>query len=273
MSFLNILIPVLIGGSLSIIWDLKTICFLSYLIQYIAAVPSIYHQTEHYYDFTGSLTYFILTLYSLSNSTFSIRSIILSSFVLVWCMRLGTFLFLRVKSRGCDTRFDRVRSVPLKFLLYWTVQGLWVFLTAGPVFILNNHDSSDIPLNFQDFIGMSFWVIGFSIEVISDHQKEQFRKKRMSDKKDIWIEEGLWSYSRHPNYVGEIILWIGIFISSSRVMSLYEFTSVISPIFVYCLLRYVSGVPLLEKKSDRKWGSQKQYQEYKKRTPLLFPWS
>ena len=87
--------------------------------------------------------------------------------------------------------------------------------------------------------------------------------------KDKFINTGLWAWSRHPNYFGEIVLWIGVAVIALPVMKGWQFLTLISPVFVYLLLTKISGIPLLENKSDEKWGGQEDYEKYKADTPVL----
>jgi steroid 5-alpha reductase family enzyme len=148
------------------------------------------------------------------------------------------------------------------------MQGLWVTLTMAAALVTittTNHKELDL----ITLIGFLVWVFGFTMEVIADYQKSCFN----ADPNNIgkFIQSGLWSRSRHPNYFGEIVLWIGITLITLPVLQGWQWVALISPIFVTLLLTRVSGIPLLEKKADQKWGGQADYEAYKKRTPVLFP--
>ena len=230
--------------------------------------------TEMYYDLTGSLTFtstLALSLY-FANGRISIRRIILSAFVAIWSIRLGAFLFTRIHSNhGIDSRFTMIKQSTTTFMMAWTMQGMWVFITMLPILILNQSISEN-DLGLLDFIGMNTWVIGFSIEVIADYQKTAFRK--LLENHGKFISTGLWSISRHPNYFGEILLWTGIALSAfgglsgGRPRAAFVF---LSPIFVALLLIFVSGIPLLEEKANIRYGHDDAYQIYKKETPVLVP--
>lgn len=114
------------------------------------------------------------------------------------------------------------------------------------------------------------WVFGFLFEVIADHQKSRFKSN--PDNAGKFINEGLWSLSRHPNYFGEILMWSGLYLSSTSVLKGWEHISVISPVLLSYLLTRVSGIPLLEKAGMKKWGDQPDYQEYIKNTAKLIPY-
>lgn len=230
-------------------------------------------RTEKYYDLTGSLT-FISTLalsLFLLNGKITTRHIILSSFVAVWSVRLGWFLFSRIhNSNGIDSRFTLIKQSRPRFLMAWTLQGTWVFITMLPVLILNQ-SSEVVHFGTFDYIGMPIWVVGFLFEVVADFQKSAFRK--LIENKDKFIHTGLWSVSRHPNYFGEILLWIGIALSafgglSARPRAAFVF---LSPVFVALLLIFVSGITLLEQKADKKFGEETAYKKYKAETPVLVP--
>ena len=188
--------------------------------------------------------------------------------VFVWALRLGGFLFNRVKKSGKDDRFDELKISFFQFLNVWTIQGLWVsFTIAAALVAITTNQRKEIGL--YAIIGILFWVTGFAIEVIADLQKSRFNKN--VNNKEKFIQLGLWSRSRHPNYFGEIIIWIGIALVSVPVYKGLQWIAIISPVFVILLLTRVSGIPLLEKKADKKWGGQKDYETYKKRTPVLIP--
>jgi steroid 5-alpha reductase family enzyme len=108
-----------------------------------------------------------------------------------------------------------------------------------------------------------------AIEVTADNQKSAFNDNPAN--RDKFISTGIWSYSRHPNYVGEIVLWLGATIFAVPSLAGGQLISLICPVFVYLLLSKLSGVPLLEAKAEKKWGGNREYQEYKRKTPVLFP--
>lgn len=230
-------------------------------------------RTEKYYDLAGSLTYLstlALSLYLIKGRINS-RQILLAAFVAVWASRLGLFLFSRISNNnGIDSRFTSIKQSQTRFLMAWTMQGMWVFLTMLPVLMLNQ-SKENVDLNVYDYIGIPVWVVGFAFEVIGDYQKSVFRK--LADNRDKWITSGLWSISRHPNYFGEILLWIGVALSAfgglgARPRAAFVF---LSPVFVALLLIFVSGIPLLEQKADKKFGDNELYRKYKDETPVLVP--
>ncbi len=241
---------------------------LAFVIQWLAFIPAYLAQTEHYYDLTGSLTYLSVTLMALllGNSS-DPRSIILAVLIIVWAVRLGSFLFLRISQDGSDSRFDKIKPDPVRFLGTWSLQGLWVSMTAACA--LAAMTSNEVkPMSWLEAIGLGLWLLGFTVEVVADRQKRVFREQHGSGK---FINTGLWSISRHPNYLGEITLWLGVALLAFPVLQGWQWLTAISPVFVYLLLTRVSGVPLLEKKSDKRWGDDPDYMAYKAKTPELFP--
>ena len=242
---------------------------LAFLIQWLVFIPSYLQQTEKYFDLTGSFTYITVTIIAaLFSPRIDARSILLALLVVIWAARLGSFLFGRIKKAGKDSRFDDLKPSYIRFLNVWTIQGLWVTFTAAAALVaITTTTRKD--LDVFAIIGLLVWIIGFAIEVAADTQKSRFSAN--PENKGKFIQTGLWSRSRHPNYFGEIVLWVGIAVIALPVLQGWQWVAMISPIFVTLLLTQVSGVPLLEKKADQKWGGQEDYEAYKKRTPVLIP--
>ena len=242
---------------------------LAFLIQWLAFIPAYLLQTEKFFDLTGSITYIsVILIAAFFSSGVDGRSILLSTLVVIWAARLGTFLFSRVRKAGKDDRFDELKPSFIRFLNVWTIQGLWVTFTVAAALVAitaTNRKEMDL----FAVIGLLVWVFGFSIEVVADTQKRRFSAD--PENKGKFIQTGLWSRSRHPNYFGEIMLWIGVAIIALPVLRGWQWVGLISPVFVTLLLTGVSGVPMLEKKADQKWGGQEDYEAYKARTPVLIP--
>ena len=261
-------------------FPLLIFCFLySYIVHWIFFIHAYIFQTEHYFDATGSFTYISLSIILIFNSIFNSSfeglnpyTYLIGIMVILWSLRLGMFLFKRVKDVGQDIRFLEMKKDFFWFFMTWTLSGLWVFLTyvAG----LSAMTSINLieNMSFYHFIfmltGFLLWVVGFVIEILADNQKKIFRENPSN--KGKFISSGLWAWSRHPNYFGEIILWLGIAIIAFPSMEGGEFLGLISPLFVYVLLTKISGIPMLEKSSDNKWGLEEDYINYKKTTPILF---
>ena len=251
-------------GGISVLFSCVAIAF---GVQWLAFVPAYLKQTEHYYDLVGSLTYMLVTGFALFASRPNDgRSILLALLVFVWASRLGSFLFRRIRNAGSDPRFDAIKPSASRFLIAWTLQGLWVFLTlcAALAAITTVKPS---PFGLLDAIGLGVWVTGFAIEVIADLQKSEFRAANPGQ----YVHTGLWAWSRHPNYFGEIVLWFGVALIAASTLVGWQWATMISPIFVIVLLTRVSGIPLLEKRSDERWGDEEGYRRYKDQTPVLIP--
>jgi steroid 5-alpha reductase family enzyme len=242
---------------------------LAFLIQWLAFIPAYWLQTEKFFDLTGSLTYISVIIIAVIFSTgVDSRAILLSILVAVWAIRLGSFLFGRIRKAGKDDRFDEIKPSFIRFLNVWTIQGLWVTFTMAAALVAITTDTRK-ELDLFAIVGFLVWIFGFAIEVVADSQKSRFSAN--PNNKGKFIQTGLWSRSRHPNYFGEIMLWVGIAIIALPVLQGWQWVALISPVFVTLLLTRVSGVPLLEKKADKKWGGQEDYESYKKRTPVLIP--
>lgn len=242
---------------------------LAFLIQWLVFIPAYRLQTEKFFDLTGSLTYIsVISITALLSADLDARSILLWALVVIWAARLGTFLFRRVRKAGRDDRFDEIKPSFIQFLNVWTIQGLWVTFTMAAALVAitsTNHK----PLDVFALIGLLLWLLGFTIEVVADAQKSRFNAN--PENKGKFIQTGLWSRSRHPNYFGEIVLWVGVAVIALPVLQGWQWVALISPVFVTLLLTRVSGIPLLEKKADQKWGGQADYEAYKKNTPVLIP--
>ena len=247
---------------------------ISFGVQWIAFIPAWKNHSEHFFDLTGSLTYLTVTIFAaLTIPSLDLRATLLTFMVGLWAVRLGTFLYTRVKSVGADTRFDVMKYDFFWFLMTWTLQGLWVFLTSAAALAAVTTDDQK-KFGVLGIVGLFIWIIGFVIEITADEQKRRFRNE-VNDQghqvnRGTFIRSGLWKYSRHPNYFGEITLWVGIAVIALPVLSGWTFVTLVSPLFVYLLLSKVSGIPMLEASANKRWGDNPEYQRYKKETPVLF---
>ena len=242
---------------------------IGFILHWLIFIPSYIYQTEHYFDLIGSISYISIVLFTfLALNNLDIRSVLIGLFIMAWAVRLGSFLFNRVKRDGKDNRFTVMKTKFWWFLFTWTLGGLWVFITmaAGLAAMTS---AKVIPLGWYALIGIVLWLEGFIVEVVADHQKTRFRSKK--ENRDKFINEGLWSLSRHPNYYGEITLWFGIAFIAFPVLQGWQLLTLISPIFVYILLTRISGVTMLERRADKKWGDDPEYQLYKETTSSLIP--
>ena len=241
---------------------------LAFIIQWILFIPAYLLQTEKFFDISGSITYISVVSYCFFNNydleNLNIGNVILSIIIIVWALRLGSFLFIRIKKAGEDIRFREIKKSPTRFFMTWTLQGMWVSLCSACALA---GIAKGVIINSYFYIGLTVFFIGFIIEIIADNQKTKFRSN--PENKDKFIDSGLWKFSRHPNYLGEILLWSGISIISLSSLDGFELATLISPLFTYLLLVYVSGIRILEHNGDKKWGHLDSYKSYKENTPRL----
>ena len=279
-SILSILTCLVIGVSIAAAGSMGSISYygipsfaiaasIGFLLHWIIFIPSYIYQTEHYFDLTGSASYISIVLFALlALGELDIRSILIGVFIIIWALRLGYFLFSRVKREGKDNRFTVMKTKFLWYLFTWTLGGLWVFITMAAG-LAAMRSSKVVPLGWFALIGVILWLKGFIVEVVADNQKTKFKSQKENEGK--CSDEGLWRFSRHPNYYGEISLWLGITLIAFPVLDGWQLLTLISPIFVYILLTRISGISMLERRADKKWGEDPDYQIYKQTTPSLLP--
>jgi len=243
-----------------------------FVIQWIAYIPAFIFKTEKFYDLTGSLTYITaisFALYSTNTSQdLDLGSLIIGIAIILWAIRLGSFLFMRIHKDKKDGRFDSIKTSFSQFFMTWTLQGMWVFICSSAALVAIANPTG-VPINIVFIIGLVLFILGFVVEIIADNQKSAFRSIPMN--KDVFINEGLWARSRHPNYFGEITLWTGITVMGISTFEGMNYLALFSPIFSYLLLNYVSGVRMLEHRGQKKWGHLDAYKTYKESTPKLIP--
>lgn len=240
----------------------------AFAINWVAFVPAYLRRTERFYDLTGSLTYLTVVVIALVAGNGSASSILLGVLVAVWALRLGSFLVLRIRKDGSDGRFDEIKQDPARFLMSWTMQGLWVVVTVGCALAAMTA-AEGATIGLLPVVGAAVWALGFGIEAVADAQKRAFRADPAND--GDFIRSGLWAWSRHPNYFGEITLWVGIALVALPSLSGWQYVTLISPVFVTVLLTRVSGIPLLEARGRKRWGDDPEYREHVRRTPVLVP--
>lgn len=276
-SFLNILFAAIaFSFTMTIAYLAKSdivmqAVMLAFLIQWVAYIPAYIFQTEKFYDLTGSLSYLTViwfVFFSSNNlSGLNIQNLIVATLISIWAIRLGTFLFGRIHKDGEDKRFRTIKTSASQFFMTWTLQGMWVSIcTMCAITAISS--SQGIIANALFYLGLAFFIVGFAIEVVSDQQKSAFRA--VPENKEKFITSGLWSKSQHPNYFGEILLWSAIALLSISSLNGTQYLTLISPIFTYVLLVYISGVRMLDDMGNKKWGHLEEYKEYKRNTPTLF---
>lgn len=242
----------------------------AFAVNWLAFVPSAIAQTDKFYDTIGAVTYIsVVSVACLAAWPLDIRAIVVAAMVTVWTIRLGSFLFTRIHaSGGTDERFAKIKVNPPRFLVAWSLQAVWVIFTScAALTIISSGDSQ--PLGLYFWAGVAIWVIGFAFEVIADRQKRQFKANEAN--KGRFIKSGLWAWSQHPNYFGEITLWFGILVMAFPLLSGWSYLVIISPLFVTLLLTKISGINLLDGIAKKRWGDDPAYQTYIRKTPVLFP--
>lgn len=241
----------------------------AYAAQWIAFAPALLLKTERLFDLIGSATFVAAIGFALaSRDAFDARSLLITAMVVIWAARLGMFLFLRIRRDGFDRRFARLKTAAIPFLMTWTLQGLWISVTLSCALAAVTA-SRTAALDWTTVVGTAIWGLGLAIEVAADRQKQRFRAAPQNA--DAFIATGLWAYCRHPNYLGEVLLWTGMAVVALPALQGWSHLTLISPVFVWALLVRISGVPMLEARADRKWGAEPAYQAYKARTPVLVP--
>ena len=250
----------------------KNAVLLAYVIHWIAYIPAYMFQTEKFYDLTGSVTYlsvvWFVFLSTYKSISLNFGNLILVLLISIWTIRLGLFLFIRIHKAGEDKRFRSIKTSASQFFMTFTLSGLWVTLCSMCALVAISSPEG-LVMNALTYIGIILFIIGFGIEIIADNQKTAFRS--IEANKDSFITSGLWSKSRHPNYFGEVLLWFAIAVISFSSLEGLQLITLISPVFTYILLVYVSGVRMLEDMNDKKWADDEKYKSYKENTPMLFP--
>ena len=237
------------------------------ILHWIFFIPSYTLKTDHYFDLIGSTSYVVTVITAaMLVPSLDMRGMIICVMIVLWATRLGLFLFTRIKQDGKDVRLDVIKTQFMLFLRLWTFGGLWVLATAGAGLAAMTSTMS-LEIGIIGYIGIALWVFGFMIEIMADSQKRQFRKN--PNNKGRFISTGVWSWSQHPNYFGEITLWFGIALLAYPVLSGWQLATLISPVFVYLLLTKVSGINLLDEIAQERWGSDPEYLDYTRKTSKL----
>jgi steroid 5-alpha reductase family enzyme len=241
---------------------------LAFAIQWFAFVPAWRAHSERLFDLTGSLTYLTVAVLALALGNGSGRAWLVAALIAVWAVRLGTFLYRRVRAAGHDARFRSIRNDFAAFLMTWTLQGLWVAVTMGCALAVMTSERT-VALDGFALAGALLWAVGFAFEVVADGQKRAFRADPSNAQ--AFITSGLWAWSRHPNYFGEILLWTGIAVIALPALAGTQYATLVSPVFVYVLLTRVSGIRMLEARANRRWGDDPAYVAWRDRTARLVP--
>jgi steroid 5-alpha reductase family enzyme len=225
-------------------------------------------RTDVVTDLSYSLTFALLAVVLPLTGAREPSQLIASLLVLLWAIRLGGYLFRRILRMKVDHRFDAMRDKPLRFARFWLLQAVAVAVIMLPVSYLLDRSSAP-GFGAWAVAGVAVWLGGLLIEAVADAQKSAFRSK--DENRGRFIASGLWRYSRHPNYFGEILVWWGLFLYAVPFLEGAAFAVVVGPVFITVLLLFVSGIPLLERSADDKYGDDPAYRDYKRRTSILVP--
>lgn len=243
---------------------------LIFVLQIIFFIYAVINKTDKVTDLSYVLTFVIASIFAfyknIDNS--SIYKIVLLLLISIWGIRLSIYLFRRILKTGRDKRFDDKRDNFFKFGSFWLLQAVSIFIILLPTTYTLLYPFKT-NLNIISYIGLFISLLGILIESIADHQKFVFKSKDIN--KGKFINTGIWKYSRHPNYLGEILMWFGIYIYCSVYLNSFAILTILSPIYITFLLVSVSGIPTLEKEYDRRYATDQKYLEYKDRTGVLFP--
>lgn len=243
------------------------VVLVTYVMHALFAVPAIYYQTERFFDCAGMVAVLsMLGTICIWHTTLTPRALLLITLCAVWTLRLGLFLFARILQAGSDRRFQYIKKSPSQFVMTWSLSASWTFFTLLAALSAISGKTT-AALGHWDILWVVGWITALGIECIADWQKWIFRQQYGRSR---FIDTGLWRYSRHPNYVGEIGMWVMVAALSYPSLQGVAYLSLLSPVMVWAMLRYISGVPLLEADADKRFGHLDAYQRYKKTTPCLF---
>ncbi|MDD3095535.1 MAG: DUF1295 domain-containing protein [Candidatus Neomarinimicrobiota bacterium] len=235
-------------------------------INILMFIPAYIFKTDKFTDISYGLSFVIVVLTALFLSPLSPGNALLAAMVVLWGLRLGSFLLIRVHQMKGDRRFDGVRESFGKFLQFWLLQGVTVWIVLIPALMAMQKE--DLRLCYA---GLLIWAAGLLIETIADAQKSRFNLNPAN--KGKFINNGLWKTSRHPNYFGEILCWAGVYIFIFLSFSPREMLlAAVGPLYIILVLLFLTGIPTVEKRAEQKWGNDPEYIAYKKHTSILIPW-
>jgi len=249
--------------------DLWYVLGFSVVFNMVMFLIAFRNKTDKLTDISYAVTFAGLVIYNMFvASELTTYKWILAFMIMLWSVRIGMYLFIRINRTGKDRRFDGMRENFWRFSGFWLIQGItvWAVLISSSLYF----NSGTKPITAFMIVGVVLWLIGLVVEAVADWQKFQFIQNKKN--KDKWIQSGIWKYSRHPNYFGEIMVWFGVYVFVvSGLTGSEQLFAMASPLFITFLLLFVSGVPLLEKSADAKWGKEPAYKKYKKSTSILLP--
>lgn len=243
----------------------------TFVLQWIAFLPAWFRHTEKFFDLMGSVGFIAAAWTAITLSgNFEVRALVVVSCITVWAARLGFFLTHRVVKSGSDRRFDKIKQNFSLFFMTWTLQALWITVTSSAAWVVLTTPAATYGIDAWLIAGATLWVFGFAIEVIADFQKSRFRQQPNNQYE--FISSGLWAWSQHPNYFGELVLWVGIAVIAFPSMRSWQFITLGSPVFVWFLLVRISGIRILDQIASKRWRSNPDYKHYVQRTPKLILW-
>ncbi len=241
---------------------LYVFCF-SVVFNLILYLFAYLFRTDKITDISYSLSFAIIAIVSFNYSARSFIDLMLLILVMLWALRLGSYLFYRILKIGRDERFDKIRVNPLSFFAFWLMQGMTCAIVSFPTVAIFSLESAQAKLGFYIMIGFS--LMGFVLETVADYQKFGFKNQNPSK----FMSLGVWKKIRHPNYTGELIFWWGIYFAGLFLG--IHWTTIVGPLWMTMILICFSGVPILAKKWDDTYGHLKEYQDYKKNSWVLIP--
>lgn len=251
--------------------DLLIMLGVSLAINAFFFIFAAWTKTDYFTDITYSLGFILLSVYIyITQEPEDIISHILLAMVILWALRLGSYLFYRIIHIKTDHRFDERRNSVVRFGLFWLLQAVTTWVVMLPVFgiVSSGPDIERVPVTHIMPFSVSY-LAGLAIETAADIQKYRFIMNPAG--RNRFVNTGIWRYSRHPNYFGEIVIWWSIGLPGIFVFSGVQWLYLSGPIAITLLLIFVSGIPLLEKSADEKWGNDPEYTEYKSTTSILIP--
>jgi steroid 5-alpha reductase family enzyme len=249
---------------------------------WIGFVSSLLLGTNKFYDITEDVCILHLlacSYFTVSSGAPNLRTSLVYLCALIWCIRLVVYVGYRVLVRGHDFRFEKLNKGVAYNFFAWTSGGVWCFFNFFSLWKLadDTHQTLSNGLDIVDYIGFFIFGIGLYIETVADIEKWNFNAAFKFGENDKWISTGMWSYSRHPNYCGEVMVWVGLSICCiggmkglTRASAAELLTYAVSPVWS-CVFLVFTSLMLLEKRADQKWGGIKTYENYKTVTPVLFP--
>jgi steroid 5-alpha reductase family enzyme len=241
---------------------------ISLLIQALFFAFAATLKTDNVTDLSYGLTFVIIALVLLLQGDVTRRpQLVLAGMIIVWGARLAAYLFLRIMHMGRDVRFDGVRERFWPFFRFWLGQGVAVWVIMLPVTIWFAAPGAWTPWMS---IGGAVWAAGLVIETIADAQK--FAVKSRAQGGSRWMDTGLWKYSRHPNYFGELLCWWGVFVFVAGNYAGAAWAGIIGPMVITYILLKVTGIPTLEAAAKKKWSANPAYQAHVARTSRLILW-